>query len=35
MSLPYHPFSIPKEKKKIELPNENSFYIPKKVKEDN
>ena len=29
MALPFHPFSQPKEKKKIVLPQENNFYIPK------
>lgn len=30
MSLPFHPFSVPKENKKIILPQENNFYIPRK-----
>jgi len=29
MALPFYPFTQPKEKKKIVLPQENNFYIPK------
>ncbi len=32
MGLPCHPFTKPKEKKKIVLPQENNFYIPRKEK---
>lgn len=30
MALDFRPFTQPKEKKKIVLPQENNFYIPKK-----
>jgi hypothetical protein len=30
MVLPFHPFTQPKEKKKIVLPQENNYYVPKK-----
>ena len=30
MALQFYPFTVPKEKKKIVLPQENNFYIIKK-----
>lgn len=30
MTLPFQPFTAPKENKKIVLPQENNYYIPKK-----
>ena len=32
MALDFHPFAQPKENKKIVLPQENNYYIPKKKK---